>query len=117
MSEQMDKNTPIIKGSGNVFADLDIQLNERDELKVAIASEISDLIEIRGLTQKEAAQMLGTDQAKVSNITRGRLGGFSVDRLLGFLIALGFNIDIHLSKNEGAHGRVTVHTPPKTACG
>ncbi|MCI0998972.1 transcriptional regulator [Ochrobactrum sp. 695/2009] len=113
----MDKNIPIVKGSGDVFADLGIQLTERDELKIAVAAEITKLIESRGLTQKEASEILGTDQAKVSNITRGRLSGFSLDRLLGFLIALGFNVDIHLSKNEGVHGKVTVHTPQKLACG
>ena len=111
MSERMDKEIAIIESSGDVFADLDIQLDERDKLKNAIAFEITRLIEDRGLTQKEVAAILKTDQAKVSSITRGRLTGFSVDRLIGFLISLGFDIDIQLSKNENHQGRVTVHTP------
>ncbi len=111
MSERMDKEIAITESSGDVFADLDIQLDERDKLKNAIAYEITRLIEDQSLTQKEAAILLKTDQAKISNITRGRLNNFSVDRLIGFLIALGFDIDIHLSKNDHQQGKVTVHAP------
>lgn len=110
MSERMDnKGIPIIESSGDVFADLDIQLDEKDKLKNAIALEITRLIEDRKLTQKDVSVLLKTDQAKVSQITRGRLNGFSVDRLLTFLVALGLNVDIHLTENKNHQGKVTVH--------
>lgn len=79
--------TPVITSSGDVFADLGIQLDAKDRMKNAIAREITNLIEARKLTQTQVSQILGTDQAKVSNITRGRLSGFSVDRLINFLSA------------------------------
>ena len=79
-------------------------------MKNAIAREIANLIEVRELSQKEAATILHTDQAKVSNITRGRLAGFSVDRLINFLIALGYDVDIHLSESRHHTGNVTVHS-------
>jgi predicted XRE-type DNA-binding protein len=102
-------DTTVIRSSGDVYADLGITLDAKDRLKNGIAREITTLIEARKLTQKDVASILGTDQAKVSNITRGRLSGFSVDRLVNFLIALGYDVDIHLSESRHNTGSVTVH--------
>ena len=105
------KATPVIKSSGDIFADLGVELDAKDRIKNAIAREIASLIEARRLTQKEAAEILQTDQARVSNITRGRLAGLSVDRLINFLITLGYDVDIHLSESSSHRGNVTVHSP------
>jgi predicted XRE-type DNA-binding protein len=74
--------------SGNVFADLG--LSNADELlaKAELARTIRRLIEQRDLTQMEAARLLGTKQPKVSDLFRGRLDGFSMERLYRFLNAL-----------------------------
>ena len=63
----------------------------------------------RDLTQQQAAVILGTDQAKVSNIARGRLDGFSIERLFGFLQALGYDVDIRLRRARRRDGRITMH--------
>ena len=52
------------------------------------------MIENRKLTQAKATSLLGVDQAKVSALLRGKLSGFSTDRLLRFLNALGQDIEI-----------------------
>ncbi|SFU21049.1 helix-turn-helix transcriptional regulator [Mesorhizobium sp. YR577] len=109
-------NDQVVESSGNVFHDLGIELNAEEEFKNAIAKEITRLITARGYTQKKVAEMLGTDQAKVSQITRGRLSGFSAERLIRFLLSLGINVDVHLSTNRDREGRVTVHAP-MAACG
>ena len=51
------------------------------------------------LTQQEAAEILGMDYAKVSRIPYGKLRGFTVDRLLRYLVALGVDVEIKL-KNK-----------------
>ena len=81
-------------GSGSVFADLG--LPDADELlvKADLAIRISEIIDERGLTQAEAAELLGIDQPKVSALVRGRLEGFSMERLTRFLNALGHNVEI-----------------------
>jgi predicted XRE-type DNA-binding protein len=86
--------------SGNVFADL--QLENADELlvKAELVRQISELITVRSLTQTEAAELLGIDQPKVSALLRGKLSGFSTERLFRFLNALGSDVEI----------RVTVHS-------
>jgi predicted XRE-type DNA-binding protein len=46
----------------------------------------------------EAAELLGTTQPKVSELVRGRLSGFSIERLFRFLNALGMKVRIHVSE-------------------
>lgn len=86
--------------SGNVFADL--RLPNADELlgKSELVYHIAHVIKQRDLTQREAAALLGIDQPKVSQLLRGRLDGFSTERLFRFLIALGQDIEITLRENE-----------------
>ncbi|MFO0951165.1 MAG: helix-turn-helix transcriptional regulator [Isosphaeraceae bacterium] len=66
---------------GNVFSDLGLPKPEQLLVKDGLAKRISDIISERGMTQVEAATLLGIDQPKVSALIRGKLGGFSVDRL------------------------------------
>lgn len=88
----------VIDSSGNVFADLNLPHGEEYMLKVKIAHAIASTVKKRDLTQSQAAAIIGTDQAKVSALFRGRLEGFSIDRLFQFLLLLGRDVDIHISK-------------------
>ncbi len=101
----MTQEIEVYSGSGNVFADLG--LPDADELliKAQLADQISDLIEERKLTQVEAAKLLGIDQPKVSALVRGRLSGFSTDRLFRFLNALGRDVEIRVVPNLAADTR------------
>ena len=80
--------------SGNVFADLGVAQPDVALAKAELARQIERIILARGLKQVEVAEILGVDQGKVSALVRGRLSGFSTDRLFRFLAALGSNIDI-----------------------
>jgi predicted XRE-type DNA-binding protein len=84
----------VFEGSGNVFADLG--LPDSDELlaKARLASAIADLVDERGLTQAQAAELLETTQPKVSNLVNGRLEGFSLERLARFLNTLDRDVEI-----------------------
>ena len=82
------------EGSGNVFADLGLPNAPELQAKADLAAEISRTIGERGLTQAEAADALGIDQPKVSALVRGRLSGFSMERLYRFLNALGKDVEI-----------------------
>lgn len=98
MAENEVNEPTVFYGTGNVFADLD--LPDADEMlaKAGLASAIQDVIERRGLTQLEAARVMGIDQPKVSKITRGRLKEFSTERLLNLLVRLGVDVDIVIHK-------------------
>lgn len=81
-------------GSGNVFKDLGFDRPDEELAKSDLAIQISKIIQQKGWTQKKAAGVLGIDQPKVSALKNGRLGGFSIERLLSFLRALDRDIDI-----------------------
>ncbi len=80
--------------SGNVFADLGLQNAEELLAKAELAHKITILIAEKKLTQVQAAKLLGIDQPKISYLMRGRLSGFSLERLMRFLLLLGQDIKI-----------------------
>ena len=83
-----------VVSSGNVFADL--KLPHADDLlaKAKLASRIIEEIQRRRMTQAEAAGILGIDQPKISALKQGKLSGFSIERLMRFLLLLGRDIEI-----------------------
>jgi predicted XRE-type DNA-binding protein len=89
----------VTESSGNVFADLGLpdadELYAKSLLSILIARTIRD----RGITQTEAARLLGTTQPKISDLFRGRLSGFSLERLFRFLNALGKSVRIQVSES------------------
>jgi len=80
--------------SGNVFADLDLPNPELALAKAELVQRIRELISAKRLTQARAGQLLGLDQPKVSSLVRGRVAGYSIDRLFRFLNALGQSVEI-----------------------
>lgn len=94
------KKAKVTPSSGNVFADLDLPEAEDRLLKAQLALKIQQLIKQKGMTQAEIAPLLGLDQPKVSNLMRGRLAGFSVERLFGIMNKLGHNVEVRISEEE-----------------
>jgi predicted XRE-type DNA-binding protein len=90
-----DPDLAVRDSSGNVFVDLG--LPPETLLKAQIAQVISKIVAKRELTQTQAGKIMGVDQAKVSALINGKLSGFSLDRLFGFLQALGQDIEISVS--------------------
>ena len=95
-------------GSGNVFADLDLAEPEELLAKAGLAHQICTIIEERGLTQTQAAEVLQVTQPKVSLLMRGRLAGFSMERLVRFLLMLDCDIEIMVRRHPTPAGRVRV---------
>jgi len=89
-----DEDQTVTASSGNVFADLG--LPDADELaaKADLARRVRQLIEARGLSQREAAPLVGVSQPDLSNLYRRRLNGFSIERLSRMLVALGQDVSI-----------------------
>lgn len=108
MSEKMGSR--FVRGSRNVFADVGLPNAEDALAKAKLAEAIAEAIERRNLTQSETAAILGVDQPKVSRIVNGRLDGFTQDRLMRYLRALGEDVEIRVthSKEGNREGRLTV---------
>jgi len=80
--------------SGNVYADFGFSNPEEVKTKADLAMLITEIIKEKRLTQQQAADLMNIDQPKVSKIIRGLLSEFSIERLLKFVLALGFDIEI-----------------------
>jgi predicted XRE-type DNA-binding protein len=95
----LEQPVRVEQGSGNVFADLNLPNPELALVKAGLVQRIRDLIAERKLTQVMAAKLLGLDQPKVSALVRGRVEGYSIDRLFRFLSALGQRVEITIRSN------------------
>jgi predicted XRE-type DNA-binding protein len=84
------------ESSGNVFADLGLPEPEERLAKADLAIAITRDIQRRELTQQEAAELLGIAQPDVSNLKRGQLSGYSIERLTRLLNALGHDVEIRV---------------------
>jgi predicted XRE-type DNA-binding protein len=103
--EKKSKNdTAIFVGSGNVFQDLGRADAAQAMAKVELAYRIHRLIEDAGWTQTQAAKRLGMDQPKVSNLMRGRLKDFSIERLFRMLNLLGRTSKCRLTTLDATKG-------------
>lgn len=100
------------ESSGNVFADLGLPDPEERLAKADLAIAIGREIDSRNLTQAEAAELLGVAQPDISNLVRGRLSGYSIERLTRLLNALGQDVEIRIrptgAGKERGHLRVAV---------
>jgi predicted XRE-type DNA-binding protein len=100
-----DDESTITNSIGNVFADLGLGDADEHLLKARVALIVGETIAMLGLTQKAAADRLGIAQPDVSNILRGRLRGFSVDRLFDLARILGNDIEITVRRPAPARPR------------
>ena len=75
------------KSTGNVFRDLGYSPEDADNLRVRseLMISLTGLIESRGLTQAQAAKLLGVSQPRISDLMRGKIQLFSVDGLIEML--------------------------------
>ena len=90
----MSKEIDIQVSSGNIFADLGMPNADEMLMKAELVRQINEIITQRKLNQIQAAEVLGIDQPKVSALMRGKLTGFSTERLFRFLNALGCDVQI-----------------------
>lgn len=77
-----------------MFADLGLPKPDDLLAKAELAAKIIAEIQRRRLTQSQAAVTLGIDQPKVSALRQGKLSGFSIERLVRFLLSLGRDVEI-----------------------
>lgn len=88
--------------SNNIFVDLGFEPEEALNLKLRsqLMIELDRFIHDRRLTQQQAADLLGIQQSRVSDLVRGKIGRFSVDTLVNLLGKAGR--DVRLSVTERA---------------
>lgn len=106
----MSKDIVYEEGSGNVFADIGVRDPAGSLLRAKLAKQIAEQIRRKRLRQNQVADILGVDQSKVSKLVRGRISGFTSDRLLRYLNALGCDVRIEIrpGRTLQRRGKVTI---------
>ena len=82
--------------AGNVYLDLGFSRGEAEYLllRSRLMTMVGQLIVGRGLTQVQAARLLGVSQPRVSDVVRGRVERFTIDALVEMLARAGVRLDI-----------------------
>ena len=103
-------NREFTPSSGNVFADLDLPQSDDLLAKAELTAKIIAEIQRQRLTQSRAAHLLGIDQPKISALKRGKLSGFSIERLMRLLVKLGRDVEITVKSKSrpGSAARLRV---------
>lgn len=77
-------DTAVETGSGNVFADFVLADADTHIVKAELVTRIDAIVRQRGITQAEAARLLGVSQTDVSRPLRGISGRFRWSACRGF---------------------------------
>ena len=108
IQEDLESTGPIV-GSGDFLADMGYANSDEMYLKFALAHAIGQIVREQRLTQIQVEELTGVPQSNVSRIVRGRVSGFSVEKLLDMLRSLGKDIEITVrDHNVRAETRGTI---------
>ena len=86
------------EGSANVFEDLGFEREEAANLKIRadLMLDLRRYIEQQGWTQEQAAHYFGETQPRISNLMRGEIDRFSVDKLIKMLAHAGMEVRVEV---------------------
>src|SRR5580704_3185797 len=94
----------------NIFETLGLPDASEWLAKAELARAIAHVIQDRKLTQVQAAKLLDVAQSDISNLYRGRLAGYSLERLYRFLNVLGQDVRIVIQPKPRSRREATVCT-------
>ena len=90
----------ITRGSDNVFEDVGFKAQEAANLKIRadLMLDLREYIGARGWTQAEAAAFFGETQPRISNLRKGEIGRFSIDKLINMLARAGIRVRLETER-------------------
>ena len=81
------KGIQVVHGSDNVFEDVGFEAEEAANLQVRadLMLNLRQYIQERSWTQAEVAAFFGETQPRISNLMKGEISRFSIDKLINVL--------------------------------
>lgn len=98
----MKAQIKLIRGSGNVFRDMNRPNADVEQLKSILAAEIIKMLDREELTVRAAAEKTGTAAADFSRIRKADLDRFTVDRLMTVINRLGRRVEVNVKVKRPA---------------
>ena len=110
MVRSFERQEPVTRGSGNVFADLGFPDSAERQARLRLSHVANQLLEARKVSRFSAAKILQVTQSKVSALRRYQLAEFSIDTLIDLLTALDRDVGIVIRRKPRSRkaGRITV---------
>ena len=110
MSKRKAGDVEVEMGTGNVYADLGYGHADEMLIKAQLVAKITEIIKRKGITQTQAATLLGMSQPKLSNLLSGRFRGVSERRLMDCLTKLGRDVQIVVkaAPRSRGNGRLSI---------
>jgi len=102
MSDHID-DFEIVRGHGNVYADLGDKDADTKLMKAHLAAEIIAILDRRQLTVREGEKITGITAADLSRIRNADLGRFTIDRLVRVLNAFGRHVTVKVNYIPQGH--------------
>jgi predicted XRE-type DNA-binding protein len=102
--ENENDDFELIRGSGNVFADLGMKNPEQRQLRAILAAEIGKTLAADKLTVRAAEKITGVAAADFSRIRQAKLKGFTIDRLMTILDRLNQDVQVSVSVSPRVSG-------------
>ena len=97
----------LIRGSGNIYRDLDIPDADVRQLKAILAAEIIKTLDKKGLSVRKAQSVTGIDAGDFSRVRNADFRRISVERLMAMINRLGSRIEVAVKVRRSEAGRHT----------
>jgi predicted XRE-type DNA-binding protein len=78
---------------------------ENMKLRSALMMALKDHIARTGLSQSEAAKLLGVTQPRISDLMRGKIELFGLDTLVNMIGAAGLHVEMRISGRSLINGQ------------
>jgi predicted XRE-type DNA-binding protein len=104
----MTKRSAAKDPARNVWLQLGFPDAEDHYLKAELVVRLAKAMRSLGLTQRAAARRIGTTQPELSKILGGKFTEVSLERLMRFLTALGYPIEIKIGATRRGEAGVTI---------
>ena len=90
----------IEKGSGNIFRDLGFPPGEAQNLimRAELMIKIEQFVRKSGMTQKEAARLIGITQPRLNLLLKRKIDLFSLDALVNMVARAGMQVKLTVKK-------------------
>jgi predicted XRE-type DNA-binding protein len=96
----MTAKLKITHSSGNVFRDIGFSETEAENLKLRsmLMMRVEKFVSESGLTQAEAAKVLGVTQPRLNQLLKGKIQLFSLDALVNMIASAGMRVTMSVKK-------------------
>lgn len=92
----MNDDFELVRGSGNVFRDLNLPNPELEQFRSMLAAQIIKTLDAQKLTVREAERLTGIAAGDFSRIRHVKLDRFTIDRLMTILDRLGQVVELSM---------------------